>query len=494
VRLVAPRDPPAGEQVDAAILDGSSHYEVTRGGDHWNVYWGDLHRHSSISRCMHGLEPSPTDRWVTGRDVHLYDFMALTDHTTQFDPFTWWQLDKQCWLHESDGYCTLAGWEWSTVKYGHHNVILPGRISKLVASKEPIETLYERLGSDAFVTIPHHSSDFHFPNLFSACDDRYTRLIEVYQAKRGNFEFDGCFKQAWTASAAGCFVQDALNAGHKFGIIASTDHGFGCSYACVLAKKLDRQDVFDALFHRRTYGATRKGMLVDLRVGDAVMGEETEVDGVPHVKFTARGTTELADVVLFRNGAVFASARRGAAPANEVTPVVLTLDLDHVEKLASRTWSIHVVAPKAELVPLEERKPRSKLPLPYWSIRGDEAVFDVAAGCTVDDAHRRFVLDVHPTVRRDFTIRTPSGERTVSAADLATTPIEGVAPDGTTFRLGATLGDGVVDLAHGLGSRDFTGEWDDPAAPVGPSWYYGRIVQTDGEIAWSSPIFVDRKK
>jgi hypothetical protein len=35
-----------------------------------------------------GMEPTPSDRWVTGRDVHLCDFMALTDHTGEIDPVT----------------------------------------------------------------------------------------------------------------------------------------------------------------------------------------------------------------------------------------------------------------------------------------------------------------------------------------------------------------------------------------------------------------------
>jgi hypothetical protein len=43
------------------------------------------------------------------------------------------------------------------------------------------------------------------------------------------------------------------------------------------------------------------------------------------------------------------------------------------------------------------------------------------------------------------------------------------------------------------GAREFTGEWTDAAAGKEPHYYYIRVLQTDGEIAWGSPIWVARK-
>ncbi len=44
----------------------------------------------------------------------------------------------------------------------------------------------------------------------------------------------------------------------------------------------------------------------------------------------------------------------------------------------------------------------------------------------------------------------------------------------------------------GLGSQEFAAEWEDgsPAEPY--AWYYARIIQMDGQMAWSSPVFVTR--
>jgi hypothetical protein len=42
----------------------------------------------------------------------------------------------------------------------------------------------------------------------------------------------------------------------------------------------------------------------------------------------------------------------------------------------------------------------------------------------------------------------------------------------------------------GLGTPDTRLRWTDPAEQ--PAWYYIRAFQTDGEMAWSSPIWIDR--
>jgi hypothetical protein len=39
-------------------------------------------------------------------------------------------------------------------------------------------------------------------------------------------------------------------------------------------------------------------------------------------------------------------------------------------------------------------------------------------------------------------------------------------------------------------SRAFSFTWTDADAPAGPKWYYVRVEQKDGELAWSSPVWV----
>jgi hypothetical protein len=42
----------------------------------------------------------------------------------------------------------------------------------------------------------------------------------------------------------------------------------------------------------------------------------------------------------------------------------------------------------------------------------------------------------------------------------------------------------------GLGVRELDVAFDDDPHPTGPAFYYARVFQVDGEMAWSSPIWV----
>jgi hypothetical protein len=377
-------------------------------------------------------------------------------------------------------------------------VILRGRMTPVVSERSPVETLFKSLREGDCVTIPHHPSEGSFPNDFSVIDDRFTRLIEVYQAWRGNFEFDGCFKQAPGASVLGCFVQDALQQGHKFGIIASSDHGFGQSYACVLAERLDRESLFQALHARRTYGATAKGMLVDFRVDDAVMGEELVTDHAPKIKLHALGAAELADVVVYKDGAVFQSSRKGSAPANSFSPVRLDLRLALSQSEGGAPLRLSLLLPGGHFTLLQQgRGVVDRKTRPAWIVKGEEAVLEIPAAflakSAAGDRTIDLPIDLFLPAGGSLTLRAPEGERSFTASELVPQTIVGAAPDGSRYELRLSGSDYVIDLAKGPGTHEFTGEWEDSGSQPGSSWYYARIVQVDGEIAWSSPVFVTRK-
>ena len=41
--------------------------------------------------------------------------------------------------------------------------------------------------------------------------------------------------------------------------------------------------------------------------------------------------------------------------------------------------------------------------------------------------------------------------------------------------------------------KDYKGTWSDPAADGEQHYYYIRVLQTDGEIAWASPLWITKK-
>lgn len=495
-RLDAPHFHPAGAALqEDPLISGARHFEVERGEERWRVYWGDLHRHSCISRCSAGFEPTPQDRFASGRDVHLCDFMSLTDHAGQISPQAWWQIDKLTQLYHSPGFVTLAGYEWSTIKYGHHNVILPGRLTPFVGLISDLDALFDKLPANGAVTIPHHSSDNSFANDFTECDDRFTRLVEIYQARRGSFEFDGCFKQAPNAGTLGTFLQDALAQNHWYGIIASSDHAEGQAYACVLAERLDRQAIFDALRARRCYGATTKGMLVDLRVDQAVMGESVQVAGPPLVQLRARGAAELSEIVVFKNGKAW--RRVGPAPAaewNRFAPLRLQVAVEHAAAPLAQQVELTAKLERGRFQGVAERRPYARRnPAPLWRVAGADATWKAPQGFVAQPRFREFAVRLAGEIEDSVELGLPEGTRRIGLRELREAPLRGSLPGGAAYVVSLELGDGALDYQKGLGTREFTADWRDEELRAARTWYYARVIQTDGEIAWSSPIFVLEK-
>ncbi len=481
-------------------VTGARHFEVARGEQRFTVFFGDLHRHSNLSRCSAGLEPGPADRYAQARDVHRCDFFALTDHSGAIGPSDWWLLDKLGWLYASPTFATLLGFEWSTSEWGHHNVILPGRLSLLVSPDAKLADLYARVRKSGAITIPHHPSHNAFPNDFRPVDDRLTRLVEVFQACRGNFEFDGCWRQSTSAGALGGFVQDALNDGHEFGLIASTDHSYGQSYACVLAPALTRGDLFTALAARRTYGATAKGLLIDLRIDDAWMGESLVARGPLHLTLHARAANELADVTIFKDGRVFQSLRQGTTLSQRLAPLRLVAKVAAGSAKRSSDATVHVsAAPAADgsveanfgtLTELRHTAPkRGVAPSPSWSLDAGVATWRWPAGFAAAAEQR---APLHGWALGSATLIVKFGATTtrVTAQELFATPLRLALDDGGEVVLSIEAEDATLDLTRTLGTRELTREWDDAAPVSGRSWYYARLVTADGEMAWSSPIFV----
>ncbi len=497
---------PALDESDRAVLNGNRHLSVTQDEQTYSVYWGDLHRHSSVSRCLHGIERNPSDRYAFGRDAHHFDFFALTDHSGHMDAFTWWNLSKLLDLYQTPTFCTLQGYEWSTRLYGHQNVILKGRLDTVASSQHKLadqpQRLWWLLPEGESLTIPHHSAHPRMGWDWRFFDESFVRLVEVFQAARGNYEFEGAFRQAKSATQVGSFVQDGLQQGRHFGLIASSDHGNGVSFAAVLAESLSRESIFDALYARRCYGATAKGLLVDFRVDGQLMGQEFSINQAPDVSVHARGMKDLSEVVIFRNGEPCWSIGRDShgdpssttgrteesPKSSEITaPQPLTLEFLWWARVETKSdWSYQIQVDQGRFSRLAD------------SQQGERRDFDLVDETTIRGSNSQ-----------DSSVRVPLKRFLVEADDTAVLNLEVQGfPKSTT--LGALrqrplqVFDGPLKwvlrvrpegrdrktAGESLGTREVRHSFRDGELPKGRSWYYARIIQTDGEMAWSSPITV----
>lgn len=459
-------------------------------GTDYTLFWGDLHRHSLVSRCTAGDEPSLEDFYRYSWDVCEYDFWAVTDHSENSSAYQWWGIQKIADLFRVDGRFTpLYGFEWTGMT-GHQNVIF-GDVARgapiysaYAAGSTTPDGLWANLRKDRdypAITIPHHPGSAMVPFDWDYYDPDLMRLVEVFQACRGNYEFDGCFRQYSDGTLPGTFVVDGLRRGHRYGLIASSDHGHGASYVGAYAERLDRAGIFDALQARRVFAATTRGVVADLRIGDTFMGGETALAGPLEISAFAQGYTDLARVDLVRNGVTLASVQ----PTVDLPPgwVTVPLRIEWGRGHATTDWSGTLTVDGGEVVAT-----------PFWSGEVTEVsrtqVSWVASTKSfgVPYGAQRGGLDLTLTGPPDARVRlrTAPGEATLRLADLVEGPVDVPVRDDGRLRLQPGTG-GLTSLGVRALQHAFR---DDPEQDA---WYYLRVFQVDGEMAWSSPIWVSRR-
>ncbi|MGD9959341.1 DUF3604 domain-containing protein [Nocardioides sp.] len=464
-------------------------YHAQVGDRDFTLYWGDLHRHSLVSRCTAGDEPSLDDFYRYAWDVCEYDFWAVTDHSENSSDYQWWSIQKIADLfHVPDRFVPLYGFEWTSADSGHQNVIF-GDVergapifSAFAEGTTDPDGLWEALAQHPdfpAITIPHHPGSAMVHNDWDYHDPRFSKLVEIFQACRGNYEGPGCFRQYSDGTREGTFTIDGLQRGHRFGLIASSDHGHGASYVGAFATSLDRAEVFEALQARRTFAATTRDVIVDFQAGDVFMGEEAPAGAERAFRIHARGYAELARVDIVRDGEVV----HALLPSPDVEPgwITVPLRLEWGGAEVSTVWDGQLTVSGGRVVQTD-----------FWSPEVSAASDDrVSWLCTTHSfgepyGAQRGGIELTVVGAPEAVVSVSVGESTESwtLADLVAGAHDMAVPHGT-FAVQPGIG-GLI----GLGTHRVDVEWHDPDPSDGESFYYARVFQVDGEMAWSSPIWM----
>jgi hypothetical protein len=311
-------------------------------GETYEVYFGDLHRHTDISLCFPTADGCLVDAYRYALDAVRNDFLAVTDHTRDTDPFPWWRTQKANDLFYVKGvFAPIYGYERSNgiVGGGHRNVFFLERDWPVLRgdahysytkdprpdNNNPDVALYPKLrGRKAFTAAhtPGYSKTAQ-KGTWTYHDPQVEPLAEIIQTFRRDYERPG-LPQWRDARVRGSLAEEAslwyaLARGYKLGFIASSDHhATHTSFACVWAKGPQREEIFAGLRARRTYAATDK-IILDVRMGDAVMGEEIDAPEVPELQIRVRGTAPIQELQVIRNRKVI---HRSSPNSRDVETVV----------------------------------------------------------------------------------------------------------------------------------------------------------------------------
>ena len=503
--------------------------------DSWSgrVYWGDLHQHA----YYHDGRGTPAANIEYAISSSRLDFLTVAPHEeSTFNPPSvhlagappqtgWEEMRAAAEKYNGDEIVAILGSEASSLGRiaGHmnaHYLDVDNRpefermglffksdhqISRMLGDPETFYARYlkelERSKGE-FLLLPHAHScggpgKFELPKR-----PEYQTNIEIVSVH-------GVFEE---------FYRQWLINGHFVGVHGSGDNHMtstgngnpGWHYtntnglAAAVAGSRTRKGIFDAIRGRTTYAVTgNQRIYLEFGIDDAVMGDIVVGKGTGdrHIAFRVAGTAPVMKVELFRNNEVIAAYEPEPATRD-------TLRLAWTDSWGSRrvddSETTGTIALDGGALGVE-----AKLHMYHRTDRIDEvgdgtlayrtnaysgttrgAILAVTA--EEADPELRFTIhDVHlDSVLLHETITVPLTERrtvvTRPLGDKVMRPCFTKEPVRPELTIEAdwidTAWPMVVDMA-----------WDDAAAGrPSEAFYYVRVEQIDGNIAWSSPIwFVD---
>ncbi|MFQ5810014.1 MAG: DUF3604 domain-containing protein [Armatimonadota bacterium] len=375
----------------------------------YRIFWGDLHQHTTYSNCSGWACKDPEFCYEYAREATHLDFAAAADHLRGIhsEDGRWARLQELVRLYDEPGsFVPFLGFESShkTGFGGDNNAYYLDREAPYfwidrddmrgVSPEVTLRQLWDFLDATEkpYFTAPHHTGragkyrSFADPAYDPACEP----LFEI-------FSMWGSSESRWNSfplyagnSDEPCYFQDALRAGCRYGLIASSDdhrtlpggegkarqalglnnlatyvhHGL----AAVRAQELSRESLFSALRERSCYATTQARVLLDVQMGDLSMGQEGAVSSSDPLRSRREIrvkalTTEpgRADVVLVRNGEEIQREQWDSE-----TPELVFEDAAPLDDIALRDAQFHPEPFVVYYVRLENQFNQTQWSSPIW--------------------------------------------------------------------------------------------------------------------------------
>ncbi|MFB6196396.1 MAG: DUF3604 domain-containing protein [Haloplanus sp.] len=453
------------------------------------TYWGDPHG-----------QTGETVGTGTVRDYfrHLagpafLDFGAHAGNDFQITDDLWAEIKAAGRAaHDPGEFVTFHCYEWSanTALGGDHNVYFRGDDPEIVRSSNwltgarerregtrPVAALYERFADrDDVLIVPHQGGR---PATLETLDPETTPFVEIVSCW-GVFEW---------------FAEEAYDRGYPVGVVGGSDdhsgrpgtappdnlpkHNVEGGLMAARAPELTRDALWDAFTGRHVYATTGDRILLDVRLDGARMGDRVAVSGVPELDVTVHGTAPLRAVDCFRGSDRVAT--RDLTEGDDVIELEWTGARSEFRN-KRLDWSGGAALDRGRIVDAdgfgfdhpEEGITRRRPGAVFW---------DGRTTGNYQGVHLRLDAPDDATLR----VGTTQAGATVTLADLTADSPRHV--DVPAAGIDARLAIRRVGTAD---SRDATLSIRDPDAPDGTSPYWVRVRQVDGELAWSSPVFVER--
>ncbi len=517
-----------GGAVATAVLCAShpkSQLSAADDESRYQLYWGDLHNHNAVGYAKGSLERS-----IDLARGHL-DFFAFTGHASWHDMpkmpgdrhMKWvngFKVHSDHWaktrklIHEanSDDFVALLGYEWHSSHFGDYCVIFPDDSRELFLP-DHAEKLLDFAESKQAFAIPHHvgyKQGWRGAN-FDHFRSSVSPVVEIF-SEHGCTETDRSPEPLIRHSMGGRSTSNTivpqLLGGKRFGFIASTDNhrgypgAYGEGVLGVWAKDLSRQSLFEAIRQRRTYAVSGDRIGLEFAINDRPMGADLPATSDRQIDVRVDGQDSISMIELIRNGRVIerhfpedhldgptklpgkakCRVQYGWGPWAALG-LGRTCIWDMTIKLDGGKFR-HVV-PCFQSGPYEEDL-RDKLQVVSENeIRLNSHTSRIK--CYAEDPTKSLVLELEGTPDSVLSIHLREPSSQVIRAKLGDLVDDNV----VTFTGVFTSESYIINRLVGPSEYSATVRWHDHRAKADSAdWYYVRVTQHNGQLAWSSPIWV----
>jgi len=459
----------------------------------FKLFWGDLHGQTEITIGTGTVE----EYFTYARDVAGIDFTSWQGNDFQIERRDWWkdvcvQVKR---FHEPGKFITFLGYEWSgiTSAGGDHNIYflhddqqlyrsshwLVEDKSDLDTDRYPISELWKTFrGRRDVMAIPHVGGR---PANFDFYDPDFIHVIEIY-SQHGLFEW---------------FAREALDRGLEVGFIAGSDDHTGrpgLTYPTeelsigepfgvkggltgVFARDLTRESIWEALWNRRCYATTGDRIILFFTSDGHFMGEKYSTDKPPKLNLKVIGTSGIQEIE-FRRGSSTIYTHIVSSKSSRRFLKIEWSGLKTKFRAKRTVWDGKLTLSDGGILNA----------IPFAFDRFDEGLTSISdrsvswKSTSYGDPDG-VILELDAPKDASITFNSTQGTFTFK--------LEEVEDNIKVVKLGPV--DKMVRIVPLYDSRDVVKvdlTYTDHDVKPGVNPYWVKVVQWNGEIAWSSPIFI----
>jgi len=414
---------------------------------------------------------------------------------------------------EPGRFVTLLGYERHSTSEGDYHILYPDLKGdyELIPSLRDLQQFARRRGA---ILVPHHPANRLGHRGLDArlLDPEVSPVIEIY-SEWGCAEHDRAPQPYKRHTEGGRWTRNTwqwlLERGHRLGVVASTDDhlGFPGGYreglAAIQARELTREAIFDALRNRRTYAVTGDRIELAFEVNGRPMGQALAFTPRRKLRVAVRGWDQVDRIEVVKNGRVihrdFPMDREPGANRWR-RPVLVRFEYGWGPWPAlgwggTADWQFRVELSGGRI----EAVQTCFTPGPLDERRRDRIVSRDARSLAVESftALRQQVDDysqkaVVLRLSADASTRLRVACEKPSRCELAATLGELAESNEMLFTGPFPLESAMLHRA--VFADHFESEFsiEDSGRGERADWYYARVVQANGEMAWSSPVWVEK--